>query len=74
MSDYYDDYNVDYEFVYTVKGSSKINSYETTINTANGGVKEAFIELKKAVPDIVDYFLIGEIKFKYRIDDDGWED
>ena len=51
-----DDY-ITYYFAYTVKNSSKFHFYETTINTANGGEKEATIELIKAVPNIVDYLL-----------------
>jgi|TARA_R100000781_G_scaffold95904_1_gene60006 hypothetical protein len=51
-------YNITYYFAYTVENSSKINFYETTpINTAEGGEKEAIIELIKAVPEIVDYLL-----------------
>ena len=51
-------HNITYYFAYTVENSSKINFYETTpINTAEGGEKEAIIELIKAVPEIVDYLL-----------------
>ena len=53
-------HNITYYFAYTVENSSKFYFYETTINTANGGEKEATIELIKAVPDIVDYLLIDE--------------
>jgi hypothetical protein len=53
-------HNITYYFAYTVENSSKFHFYETTINTANGGEKEATIELIKAVPDIVDYLLIDE--------------
>lgn len=56
-------YDVDYNFAYTVKDSSKFHYYETTINTANGGVKEAIIKLIKAIPDIVDYLLIDEVRY-----------
>ena len=52
-----DDY-ITYYFAYTVKNSSKFYFYETTpINNAEGGEKEAIIELIKAVPNIVDYLL-----------------
>ena len=55
-------YNITYYFAYTVENSSKINFYETTINTANGGEKEAIIELIKSVPEIVDYLLYDSTK------------
>ena len=57
--------NIRYYFVYIIRDSNEICYFDTIINTQHGREKEATIELIKAIPYIVDWFLYKEEVLKW---------